>query len=117
MLEKSGTPWIAKIRYGDIIFRSRHAVNPNQIIPLLMPIIGLFPREEAQESRFRIHRSIIKSITEKAQHDKATITELVNYTLAARFAPELLAKMDAFKRKSRYSFPNRKTGNRYTKKV
>ncbi len=82
-----------------------------------MPIIGLFPREDAKESRFRIHRSIIDSMKKKAVQDQTTITELLNYTLAARFAPELLAKMDAFKRKSRYSFPNRKTGNRYTKKA
>lgn len=80
-----------------------------------MPIIGLFPREDATESRFRIHRSIIDSMKEKAKHDQTTITALLNYTLAARFAPELLAQMDAFKAKSRYKFPTRKTGNRYTK--
>jgi len=77
-----------------------------------MPIKPIFARKDAE--KVRIHRSIIKAAT-KAKGKKTT-QEYLNTLLAEKLGLDnLLSEFEAFKAKP-FKFPNRKTGNRYTKK-
>lgn len=61
-----------------------------------MPIRGFAKREEFK--RVRLHQDLID-----AMKKVGNATELANYDLALKYAPELLAKFDQFKKTPRYS--------------
>jgi hypothetical protein len=82
-----------------------------------MPINCVFPSDEAIQRSVRFHRPILKATLQAAKAQNKTVTELINYAVAKAYCPESVAYMDEFKRNFRYSFPTRKTGNRYTKKA
>ncbi len=72
-----------------------------------MPKRGLFSRKESLIRNHRFHAGLYSAMVKQSKSDNVTITELINYTLAARFCPELIQELDKWKNTSRYKFPTR----------
>jgi hypothetical protein len=104
------------------IRRCHYSLQPlSKSIPIIneyrMPINCVFPSNEGVQRSVRFHRPILAATLEAAKKQKRTVTELVNYAVAQAYCPESVEYMDSFKANFRYSFPTRKTGNRYTRKA
>lgn len=79
-----------------------------------MPIKALFPRSNRKS--VWISDKLLEVIRQDCKRTNLTLGEAINYALAQRFAPDLIKEFDDFRANTKFRFPNRKTGNRYTVK-
>lgn len=76
-----------------------------------MPLKPIFP---SNAPAVRLAPKLNEILKKVSKTHKVSLIELVNYTLADKFAPELLKEFEAYKAKP-LKFPNRVTKNRFTR--